>query len=674
MALIRQDKKTGLSRVLDRGGPKIPSDVDDRIKRGRDRMYEDGPKRDECMAFWRGDQYVYVQDGSLARQSTVRSTDGSGKPAHRIRRRINLIAPVIGRKVSGATSRIPGYEINPSTVDPEDQSAARLGQKIARIGYNMWNIRRASVECVTYALTMPGGGFAWPYFDTSVGPFEETEGEDGKVTVVGRGEIKVRTFGANEVFWEPGVSFHESSWYGVEQARTMEEVKALAGFVGGDLRADAVPREGAYENRKSASAKLVMTTDYLERPCSKYPYGRWITVANDRVIVEEREYPVEDQEGNVVDEPVLHPLTFICDPDSDRDMCLVEHLIDGQRAWSHASNKQAEWVQLALNPQVIIKNGRLREQLNDVPGAKFHYQGTGDVAWREVPPIPPELQQVKDDVRSTMQFIAADQEMPPGLEAASAIEAADQLAQAVWQEFYGNVADFHSSLMKHCLMLVQVHYDDPRLMQFRGRFGVESINDFRGADLRGQTDVVVHQSSVEPQTRQAIESKILAMADRGWISPEAAMAALNGGTAEALAESYELDVSRAHRVLQRIASGADAFLGQMNIADPMSIPNWMPREFDNIRVWKTVFEDYQKTEDFEMADPVVQEAVKLAYQMILQLEALQMAREQAMQAQVAMEMGMANATRPSGPQGPPDSKQPKGGSTLPTQNQPGDQY
>ncbi len=680
--------QTAVGEILDREGMKPPPLVQDRIKRGRDRMKEDAPYNDECWNFFRGQQYSYVNgERYLVKQSTVTNQDGSGKPRHRIRRVFNLITPVIGHKVSSATSRIPGYEINPSTVDPEDQAAAELAGKVAHYGYEEWGIRRVSVEVVTSALVSKGG-FAWPFFDTSIGPFIVDE-QGG----VGIGDVRIRTFGANEVFWEPGVRFDESRWHAVEQARPVEEIKELPGYLEGDLSEDAQSKKGQSE--------LVLVVDYLERPTQKNPQGRWLTIANGRQVVPPKPYPCVNHEGKVLDEPVLHKLSFITDPDSDRDMGLVQHLLDTQRAFNHANSKQAEWTQLALNPQVIVKNGKLRQKLNDIPGMQYEFWGGGDVSWRPVPPIPPELQQIKDDARQVMQFIAADQDVPSGVESARGIQALIERDQSVWQEFTANLAEFHSRLMKHALYLVQRHYTEPRLLKIRGRFGTDPIKDFQGADLRGQADVTVYPSSIEPRTRKDIEAKVWAFADRQWISPEQAMAAINSGTAEGLVLSYELDESRATRIISQIRQGPEVLFNQPQVVignepqvvpDPQGgvdpntgqpaqmpnpeagkpkwAPNWMPRYNDNIRVWKTTFEDWFKTEEYETLEPGMQEAANQVYSALLQIEAQKQQEAAQAQQMQAEGLGMQNASKPQGPKPMPDQAQPQGDQAQPSKNQP----
>jgi hypothetical protein len=97
---------------------------------------------------------------------------------------------------------------------------------------------------------------------------------------------------------------------------------------------------------------MVIVTRYFERPSAKRPSGRLIYTANDRVICPPEPYPLTDPDGNVIDEPILHPLSWTVDPDDDRDQGLVEDLIDPERGIQDCLNKISEWKNLALNPQI----------------------------------------------------------------------------------------------------------------------------------------------------------------------------------------------------------------------------------------------------------------------------------------------------------------------------------
>jgi hypothetical protein len=184
----------------------IPKPVAERMKRGRDRMREGAPKRNECLAFARGDQYRWV-DGknTLQTQNTTTTIDGRGKPRHRIRQTRNFLFDIVENEVSSVIQKVPGYEVSPSSAEPRRETAAALSRKVALYGYDKWGLRKVTERVVRLSI-VADEGFAWPYFDNTVGPYLPPD-ENGKR--VGQGEIKVRVYGPNEVFWEPGIDFDD---------------------------------------------------------------------------------------------------------------------------------------------------------------------------------------------------------------------------------------------------------------------------------------------------------------------------------------------------------------------------------------------------------------------------------------------------------------------------------
>ena len=285
--------------------------------------------------------------------------------------------------------------------------------------------------------------------------------------------------------------------------------------------------------------------------------------------------------------------------------------------------------------------------------------------WAPTPPVPRELFEMVDRSREDMYRIAGQTEVPDNIEAAKARIAEIERAATRRADFFANLAEWHSRLMRHCLYLVQRHYSDPRLLKIKGRFGVENISDFRGSQLRSQVDVRVFPGSIEPRTKAAIEAKVLAFADRGWIPPQAAMAAINGGTAEELINDYEQDVARAHRVIQKIKLGPDAFLGQPFVVGPdgmEGVPNWMPRRFDNIEVQLSVFESWMKTSEHDLSSSEIQAAANLYYEALLFLQAQKAQEAMMAQAAEAESLGMSNAARPQGEKPMPSQPNPDGSS------------
>jgi hypothetical protein len=654
----------------------IPKVVEEALNRGRDRANEESPFRNECLEFWRGNQYIYrTTDNHLTSQSTVTNPDGSGKPRHRVRTTRNLLVDIVAHEVSATSARIPSYDVTPSTTDPADISAARLARKVALYGYDKWHIRRVTRQAATYAI-VADEGFVWPYWDSSVGPFIKPGDADalqlGALAkdgpTIGQGEVKLRVYGPNEVFWEPGVRFEESRWHAIEQARDPKDIYETEGYEGPKKLVPDANSRGQNQDKYPTQARLVMETHYLERPSPQNEKGRWLTFAGGKQILREQPYPCVDHEGEVVDEPVLHRLSYFSDPDRDRDMGLVRHLLGAQRTINDCTNKQLEWKNAALMPQLLLTNMELDQQLTDEPNAVYTARGSGSVNWRPVPPIPPELSKLKVEAKEDMARIAAQNDIPSQVESGKGIIALTEKDRSRRADFFANLADFHSRLMRHCLWLVQAHYTEERLLTIRGDFGPESIRDFMGSRLRGQADVFVDPASVEPRTREQQEQKVMMFAQAGWIRPDEAMAALNEGRADHIIRPFELAKQRAWLIIQKIKDGPEALFNQpprvemqpIKVPDPLTgqtvetgqmeqveVPAWMPRRFDNIPVQKSIFEEWMQTYDYDILEAGMQEAANLYYQALLSLEAEKAAEAEAQQIQLAQKLGTTNAARPT---------------------------
>lgn len=652
-------------------GTGIPDSLMHRLERGRRAMLKDAQQVKLNIYFWRGDQFYYLNpDGVLSSLPTASNPFGAngGKPRHRMRQSFNFVSQLVEGKVSAATQKIPSYEINPSTTEPDDQDAARLAEKVALFGYDKWNLRRMSTELVTNALVQREG-FAYPFWNSDVGPY--TQNADGEWS--GRGEIEVPVLGATEVYWEPGTSFADSPYHAIERAMYAGDVMDMDGFDGLPITPDAVISDNPV---KRDGEKMVMVTEYLERPSKKHPQGRRIVMANKRIILTTIEdYPYTDADGKAIDEPCLIPLSYIVDPTQDRDRSLVTTLVDPQRTINDCWNKLIEWKNRALNPQMVAPIGSLLSPPDDVPGAIREYRPTGmnPPTWETPPRIPPELMSMLDNAITQMRILASDVDVQadPNLAARTA-QAAIEQATARWQSFMGDYAQAHSRIMRRCLYLVQRYYDEPRLLTIEGMFGPDLIPGFKGADLCGQADVRVNPGSLDAISRTQLIQETMSYAQLGWISGHEAMAAISGGIADNLYKSWELDVGRANRVMQAIQQNAHNFLAlypdqqrDVPVLDPVTqqpaidlmgkpvtksiqVPWFMPRPgVDNTAVHKSVITAWMKTTGWDRMDPVQREYGQMYLDALLSMEADEQAKQMQAQQAEAAQLGMGNASKPS---------------------------
>lgn len=651
-------------------GPVAKQDQE-RIARGRERLMQVAPYRNEALEMWRGNQYHYVdQKGTLQQQfgggSGIRA---AGKPSWRVREAHNLLVDVVAHEVSAASSVMPPYEVVPTTGDPEDASAAKVSERVARFGYEKWGLRDAIVKAVTHAV-VADEAFAWVYWDSSIGPYIKDAG-------VGIGDVRVEIYSGNQVFWEPGQRFERSDWHAIDIAMTPEAAKRLDGYVGGELLPDADALSQTMRGQGSPQRKMVLVTYYLERPTPENPKGRWLTIANERQICPEKPYPGDGEK------PCLHKLTYFVDPDSDRDMGLVRHLLTGQRTFNDAANKIAEWKNLHLmGGRLFVTPGLLqKQQITDEPGAVYQIpQPNENVKVWEAPPVPQELFQIKADAQNEIARIAAQNDIPSQVESGKAIVPLLERDLGRRKGFFINLAEFQSGIMSDCLYYVQQKYDENRTLHIKGDFGWESLKDFQGAHLRDQRDVRVNPAALEPLTRQNIEQRVMAFADRMWISPEEAMHAISSGTAEQLLSRVERSEARVWRVLRRVKEGPQSLFNMPNRIAPdpntglsTQVPGWMPLPWDNLRVWRATFEDWFQTEEAELLPVEMQEAANLVYSQVLMLEAQEQMKQAMAQQMMASDQGMSNAARPQGASPSPDMPQLGQGSMGATPNQPASQ-
>jgi hypothetical protein len=164
----------------------------------------------------------------------------------------------------------------------------------------------------------------------------------------------------------------------------------------------------------------------------------------------------------------------------------------------------------------------------------------------------------------------------------------------------------------------------------------------------------VYASSIEPLTKQGVQDRIMFLVQNfpGQISLEEAMAAIKGGTAESLVESFLQDVGRAERMIQKIKAGPEFFLNSPMRLDPIrgEVPAWMPRKQDNLSVHLHVFGDYMKTDEFDQLDPPTQEAINLYYdgcEELQQQKQMQMAAQQEAAGAGARDVQRGQAARSS---------------------------
>jgi hypothetical protein len=651
----------------------LPGPVMKNIERARARHAQWKPGWAETLAFIEGRHFVFrTKNGST---TTLNELDTSiARPeGYRSRTVRNRILDYWLSEVSSGTQRTPQYEVTPTNTDPEVMAAAKLAEKVLMYLYDFLELRPHLVEAYGYAVAC-GEGFIRPYWHAQLGdplpppeaPQQPADTNDQAAMAAYQaemagydpneqlytGDICLESLGPDQVMWEPGAAFDESPYHIVERAQTIDYLKRLPNFTGVNLKPDTSGNQSFVQgqlNKSAAKGDMVMTSEYLELPSPDNLKGRRLLVANGQQIVPQEDYPlvVKGPKGY---EPCLHRVSFIPTPWRDRDMGIIEHLLDAQRTVNDCVNKAIEHKNLLLVPQILVPRGSKTTRLTSEPGAEVMYDPvSGQVPKiRDMPAISDSLFTLKNDSVDDMEAIVSQRSVSASAQSAGGkaeatfIENEQRRSQMQIQA----LADFHSRLGRHLLLWVQDRYQEERLLSIVGRPGMSAAYvPFKGADLRDQTQVRVLPGSIEPLTRAAVEQKIMNYAQLGWISKEEGIAAIDNGTAENLVQDYELDVAKQNRENQQMDAIADENMPGGGLPDAAP--------YDNHQVHLDVLHRQMKSRDFEESAPPVQEAYTLheqQHQAFIDQEAMKQAQQQGMQAEA---MGMQNAARPAPPNGKP---------------------
>ena len=220
----------------------------------------------------------------------------------------------------------------------------------------------------------------------------------------------------------------------------------------------------------------------------------------------------------------------------------------------------------------------------------------------------------------------------------------------------------------HILELVHDRYTDPRLLEVQGRLGgVELVEDFVGHQMGADMGTCGSRKLPSSRGRSSRWRSNDGLASNGWIDGNQAMAAINGGTAEALIDDYELDVQRQSARSARSRSwrwrpdGGDpraGVLGRLGPGPEHDADGAATRrrrfryaeDYDDHQVHIHVLQSWMKTREFELQGELCKQAARnhLEQHKALQMQTA-MAQMGEMQASLSSEGRMPHSGRRASP-------------------------
>lgn len=507
---------------------------------------------------------------------------------------VNKLKPYVRTLLAKLTAEVPIYSVVPNTPDDEDIKAARLGSSLVegianKLNFDavmkdlkLWTIicNRAYLHVfwndedkgiIDYrnrpvkknadkidTMEVPSaeelaGGLPGP--DESTGPMEPVY-DEGDVAIEAVSPFQCR----------PDPLYQERSkwrWFLYGDEVDAEWVEEKWGLKEGTLNEKDTTQEGAYDltlqdesevvlGVPSASEDIVGRTVVLKEFWTKKIY----VFSTEREILqyginEYGEIPFFDIEDRIIPiDSYEKGFTY--------NESLLKDAIPLQREYNRQQSIMSQALDRASKLKVLTPLGSLlskKQWVNDYGVFIDYNRNAGEPHQMKMEPFPMEMPAYKADLERDMEGMVSLSPASFGRLPERASHASGTLVSLLLEQddvilnpLLNLINNVMSKAWSLALRLVQENYDLARYLKFTGRNGEEDVASFKGADLRGNTDVQVVSQTGLPRSRALRVEYILKLREAGLLTDDrSTLEMLEFGNAGKIFTDEMVHERRAHR-------------------------------------------------------------------------------------------------------------------------------
>lgn len=487
--------------------------------------------------FLNGNQYLDVDPASQTIQDIPKMYD------HQEREVFNQIATIYETRTARLTRQKPLMKTRPASSDDGDISSAKVSSSLLS---SSWHDQNMNIEygIMIPWLEMSGTVFLKPIWSMQKGrvigkrlvpdygdsqyeqPLEneiKTEEQDQQLgremimEIIREGDIDTCVVPANEIYpdspWRAGIeqcrsiihakAYHvdeiEEMW-GIRVESENVDVMTLQQASGGSggLGYTSIGFRGGVSRMKDHA----ILKEYYERPCRRYPEGRFIVVAGDTTLhVGTMPYMIGDHD---MPEIPLIRMVSIERPGCFWGKSVIERCIPVQRRYNALRNRVAEYLNMVAIGQWYDPEGCLDDdsELNNAPNNIIHYRPINGMKPEpvEFPNLPPQFQYELQSLLSEFTSISGVSELSRFSEAPSGVKSGVALGIASDQDdtrlatTAGNIANGVVLMGKYWIRLYRQFVREPRLLRSVGMSQDVEVREWEASELRSD-DVIIENSS-----------------------------------------------------------------------------------------------------------------------------------------------------------------------------------
>ena len=483
------------------------------------------------MNFYMGNQYCDVGYGGFVREMDKQYF-------WQEREVFNHIAPIIDIRLSKLAKIKPKMQVLPATNEEEDLYTAKVGKKILDSVSNKMNLS-AKINQATKWSEICGTSFYKISWNPNLGQVVALE-DDGKK--IKTGDVDISVCSPFEIY--PDSATHESlqECQSLIHARayTVEEIKQTYGVdvEGKDINVyslDGTSVSLGGLGYSGLATKLIETTrknsaivlEKYVKPCEKFPNGRLIIVAGDKLV-----YDGELPYLNGIDGKREFPFVRqICNEEVGNfwGVSMISRLIPIQRAYNAVKNRKHEYINRLTLGVLAVEDGSVDidnlEEEGLAPGKILVYrQGSSAPKFLGGENVPSDFEKEEEKLLKEFNSLSGTSEIG-SMENVSvslsgvALELLIDENETRLKFTTDSMKSAIKTMAKHILRLYKQFATFPRLIKIVGDDGTLDVFYFKGNDISSD-DVQFDTDNETNDTLSQRRTMIFTLLDKGLLADE----------------------------------------------------------------------------------------------------------------------------------------------------------
>ncbi len=404
----------------------------------------------------------------------------------------NHIAPVVDIRISKLTRNCPVLSVRAQGEEESDVKSAKLASALLKSAYSRVNAQEVIAKATMWS-EVCGTSFYYLGWQGEGGKYVgEYEGKP-----VYEGDILLEAVSPFEIFPDSLCSEDVSKCGSVIRARAVrtDEIESRYGVVlsGGDVGVfTLIPTKNSFSDGTNVLHNSVILIEKYERPSEEFPNGRYIAIAEDKILHYGELPYVNGVEGR-------REIPFIQQNSIDKagsffGSSIIERLIPVQRAYNAVKNRKQEFLNRLTMGVVSVEDGSV--DVDDLaedglsPGKIVVYrQGSRPPSLIGTGNIPSEL--IYEEERLLNEFILisgvsefsrtsnVDSNISSGVALQLLIEQEEARMSATGENLKRAVKE----IGKHMIRLFKQFATETRLLRVAGESGKVEVYYFNSSDL-----------------------------------------------------------------------------------------------------------------------------------------------------------------------------------------------